>query len=136
MIRSQAPQRTTPWTAGIGHSSTMRTRKVLCSSSSFARHAQRRDVDPTVQSLLIEADYLMTAANDLAVRRALESAGNSSTVTAVAPVYASGNTSGRSLLSDRCHVISHHCANADRALRCRLRKQSPHYLGVAFNRQQ
>jgi hypothetical protein len=44
----------------------------------------------------------MTAANDLAVRRALESAGNLSTVTAVAPVYASGNTSGRSLPSDRC----------------------------------
>src|SRR6059058_6052358 len=35
MIRSQARQRTTPWTAGIGPSSTIRRRKALCVSSSL-----------------------------------------------------------------------------------------------------
>ena len=35
MIRSQARQRTTPWIAGIGPSSTIRRRKALCMSSSL-----------------------------------------------------------------------------------------------------
>src|SRR3954471_14361958 len=34
MIRSHARQRTTPWIAGIGPSSTSRARKALCASSS------------------------------------------------------------------------------------------------------
>src|SRR6476620_2547187 len=36
MIRSQARQRTTPWIAGVGPSSTLRARNALCSSSSLA----------------------------------------------------------------------------------------------------
>ncbi len=35
MIRSQARHRTTPWTAGIGPSSTMRARKARCVASSL-----------------------------------------------------------------------------------------------------
>src|SRR6266540_1563781 len=35
MIRSHARQRTTPWTAGIGPSSTIRARKALCVASSL-----------------------------------------------------------------------------------------------------
>jgi hypothetical protein len=36
MIRSPARQRTTPWIAGVGPSSTIRARNALCSSSSLA----------------------------------------------------------------------------------------------------
>jgi len=46
MIRSQARHRTTPWTAGIGPSSTIR-----------ARNARRRNVDETVRSVIIEPDH-------------------------------------------------------------------------------
>ena len=54
---------------------------------------------------LADDETSMTAANDLAVRRALEwPALNSSTGTAAAPAYASPNASGRSPPGDGCRA--------------------------------
>src|SRR5215472_17793127 len=57
MMRSHARQRTTPWIAGIGPSSTIRARKALCLELSLRRHSRRRDIDETVRSLLVEPDH-------------------------------------------------------------------------------
>ena len=53
MIRSQARHRTTPWTAGIGHSSTIGKKRPV-RGIELGRNARRRNVDETVRSLIIE----------------------------------------------------------------------------------
>src|SRR3954469_1243153 len=60
MIRSLARQRTTPWTAGIGPSSTIRREKGFVHVVEFGRRARRRNVDETVRPLLVEPDYPVT----------------------------------------------------------------------------
>src|SRR5258708_19759271 len=57
MIRSHARQRTTPWIAGIGPSSTIRARKALCVSLSLGGSTGRRNVDQTIRPLLVETDH-------------------------------------------------------------------------------
>jgi hypothetical protein len=57
MVRSQARHRTTPWTAGIGPSSTILGRKPPVRRIELGRNAQRQNIDETVRSLIIEPDH-------------------------------------------------------------------------------
>ena len=58
-IRSQARQRTTPWTAGSGPRPRSGGER-LCAVVELGRRARRRNVDETVRPLLVEPDYPVT----------------------------------------------------------------------------
>ena len=57
MIRSHARQRTTPWTAGIGPSFTIRARKALCVSSSLGGTPGEGILMRPSGPLLVEPDH-------------------------------------------------------------------------------